>query len=283
MFTGKKLGEEIVLDKLKLILPFLKDPQWATIVVTILISVTSASYYLYQKRKSTREKRNKDVLEQIINPLSVHFVELTRYIKSLCFPPSYGIQYGRIIVNEDPLWNKIKQENFYIMSNLNKKIYNKIDHFSSNIKKLIFLYNQNFDQFTTLLVDVLKPITERDSYPGGPREAVSYQASIGGKSIRVFIPTLIFLDQSLEEYIEKNLRDETILNKRIKNEAFMIGGLEQKDRGRKDFDDILLTVTQKISEKPDLQKFIEESRNTYKEVEDLIKSLEEEKKRLAEI
>lgn len=222
--------------------------------------------------------RNKDVLEKIINPLSIHLKELACYIKSLRFPPSYGIQYGRIIVNEDPLWNKIKQEHFYLLNNLNKEIRNELNIFSSKIKTVTYLYNQNFKQLNTILVNVLKPITGKDSYPKGVREAVNYQAFIGGKSIELFIPTLIFLDKKLEDYITEVQKDESLPNKRIEDEAFMINGLEEKDLGRKDFDDIVLTVKQKISQNPDIQKFIEESRKTYKEVERLIKRLEEEKK-----
>jgi len=255
-------------------------PQWLVAVGTLFLAYVT--YRLVkQEIRSGRERKNIAALEDIVKPLYLDLKKLACSLKRLSIPSHFKSEGGRAITEKYPLWNKIKQEHFYLLSNLNKEIRNELNNFPSKIKTVIYLYNQNFEQFNTILVNVLEPITGKDSYPTGVREAVYYRASIGGKNMKVFIPTLIFLNQSLEEYIDEILRDESLPNKRIEDEAFMINGLKKKELGRKNFDDIVLSVNQNISGKPDLRKFIKECEEIHREVERLIKSLEKEMERLA--
>lgn len=275
-----------ILNTLTGILDTLKKPEWYVAIGTLLLAWATFRS-LSQYRKSEQKRRDIDTLEKIIKPLCKDLKEVACYLERLSFPSSFEIRGGKYVEEGYPLWEKIKQESFYLLGNLDKKIRDKIDKFSKSIKEFIYLYNQSFEQLRDIMYEEIKSRIKKESWGGGIGEGIYYQATIGGKPIGgknppgVLILNLIFRDQTLEEYIEEFAMDPALPNKKLEKESFMIGGSRVNDLGRKDFMVIDYNIKQKILKEPKLQELIEISRKIHREVKNLEEDLDKEKNRLS--
>lgn len=274
------------MDILTEILNTLKEPGRLAAIGTLLLALATF-LSLHQYRKSEQRRRNIDVSEKILKPLCIDLEELALRLESLGLPSSFRILHGLCVEERYPLWEKLKQESFYLLGDLDRKIIDKSDEFSKNMGAFIYLRNQNFEQFRNVVNEEIRNRIKREYLEGGIGEGIYYGATIGGKSIGgknshgILLQNLIFRGQTLEEYFGELAKDFSLLNKRVDNEFIIIGGSMYEDLGREVFELIASNVKQKISKNPELCEFMEMNRKIHRQIKRLIEDLQKERGRLS--
>lgn len=274
------------MDILTEILNTLKEPSWFVAMGTLLLALATF-LSLHRYGKSEQRRRNIDVSEKILKPLCRDLGELARRLENLGLPSSFRILHGLCVEEGYPLWEKLKQESFYLLGNLDRKIIDKLDEFSKNMGAFIHLRNQNFKQFRSIVNEEIKNRIKKEYLEGGIGEGMYYAATIGGKSIGgknsygILLQNLIFRGQTLEEYFEELARDFSLSNTRVDNEFLIIGGMSFEDLGREVFEVIASNVKQKILKIPELCEFIEMNRKIHRQIKRLTEDLQKERDRLS--
>ena len=268
------------------ILYTLNEPAWFVAIGTMLLALATF-LSLHRYGKSEQRRRNIDVSEKILKPLCRDLAELAHRLESVALPTSFQILHGLCVEEGYPLWEKIKQESFYLLGNLNRKIMDKLDEFFKDMRAFIHLRNQNFFQFRHIVNEEIRNRIKEEYLMGGIGEGIYYGATVGGKSIGgkdshgILLQNLIFRDQTLEEYFDQLVRDFTLSNKRVDNEFLLIGGSMFEDLGREVFEVIAFNVKQKISKNPKLCEFMEMNRKIHRQIKKLIEDLQKERDMLS--
>ena len=276
----------VLLNILTEILDTLNEPAWFVAIGTLLLALATF-LSLHRYGKGEQRRRNVDVSEKILKPLCSDLGKLARRLESVALPTSFKILHGLCVEEGYPLWEKIKQESFYLLGDLNRKIMDKLDEFSKAMRAFIHLRNQNFFQFRHIVNEEIKNRIKKEYLMGGIGEGIYYGATVGGKSIGgenshgILLQNLIFRDQTLEEYFDELARDFSLSNKRVDNEFLLIGGSMFEDLGREVFDVIASNVKQKVSENPELCEFMEINRKIHGQIKRLIENLQKERDRLS--
>jgi len=274
------------LDILKGILNALKEPAWFVAIGTLLLALMTF-LSLRQYGKSEQRRRNTDASEKILKPLCIDLEVLARCLERVSLPSSFRILHGLCVEEGYPLWEKIKQESFYLVGDLNRKVIEKLNEFSKGIMAFIHLRNQNFIQFRDIVNEEIRNRIGKEYLEGGIGEGICYAATVGGKSIGgenshgILLQNLIFRDQTLEEYFNELVKDFSLSNKRVDNESIIIAGMMFKDLGREVFEAIASNVKQKISKSPELCEFMEMNRKIHRQTKGLIEDLHKERSRLS--
>lgn len=274
------------MDILKGILNALKEPGWFIAIGTLLLALMTF-LSLRQYRKSEQMRRNTDVSEKILKPLCIDIEVLARCLERVSLSSSFRILHGLCVEEGCPLWEKIKQESFYLLGDLNRKVMEKLNEFSKDMRTFIHLRNQNFIQFRDIVNEEIRNRIRKEYLEGGIGEGMCYAATVGGKSIGgenshgILLQNLIFRDQTLEEYFDELAKDFSLSNKRVDNEYIIIAGMMFKDLGREVFEVIASNVKQKISKSPELCEFMEMNRKMHRQTKGLIEDLHKERDRLS--
>lgn len=268
------------------ILNTLKEPGWFVAIGTLLLALMTF-LSLRQYGKSEQRRRNTDVSEKILKPLCIDMGVLARCLERVSLPSSFRILHGLCVEEGYPLWEKIKQESFYLLGALDRKITEKLNEFSKDMRAFIHLRNQNFIQFRDIVNEEIRNRIKKEYWEGGIGEGICYGATVGGKSIGgenshgILLQNLIFRGQTLEEYFDELARDFSLSNKRVDNEFLLIGGSMFEDLGREVFEVIASNVKEKISKNRQLCEFMETNRKMHRKIKRLIEDLQKERDRLS--
>ncbi|NUQ57388.1 MAG: hypothetical protein HUT38_02805 [Candidatus Paceibacter sp.] len=210
------------------IFPFLNDYKadwnmWSAIgtILSAMVALVIAVFgYLESLKRDTKSKR-KEAIEKIIIPLRKDLHNFIGYKWHTChlLGRSYKLENLRLDFPLHYFW-------------LDNKIKEKLEYFDLQWDRFEYLSHQEKNNFTKLIADITKNFLENQKisircFPLGEghiEEAINnihWSCTIGGKSgAAVTLHSLVLLNQSLTDYLNKRKEEKDIPNNRIDNVHF---------------------------------------------------------------
>ena len=242
-------------------------------VGTFVMVWLTYGHLVYYKR-ADEERTFREIIDNLVLPLISDIDGILFNIKYLSLSGNYRADIGNVWK-----WLQLKPKFPYLISRLPKSLKEQIENFTETLQCFVNFQNQCFYKLGKIIFRELeKKILEKVKRKTGRKKLTGtkttwYFLEIGGKRHEVTIHELLFVDQTLSEYIKKLVEDPTLPNKDIENENFVADGVPLEELGRQDFEEIVSTVSKKINQNVKLKEFLKSCRAVEKEAEELKQNL----------
>jgi len=239
---------------------------------TFYMAWITREHLLYYKR-TDEERTFREIIDNLVLPLISDIDRiLSNITKCLSLSGSYWTDIGEVWK-----WPHLKPKFPYLISRLPKSLKEGIENFTKKFETFVNSENQcSYKLDEVLSRELEKKIPKKVKTKKGrefTRCKTWYFLEIGGKRFQVTIAELLFVNQTLSEYIENLIKAPTLPNKDVEDEYFVADGVRREELGRQDVEEILSTVSEKINQNVKLRKFLESCRAIEKEAKELKESL----------
>lgn len=230
-------------------------------------------FALYQHRSHLKQREKEelqDVAEFVVLPLQQGLKTLLSNFDEGVFrtTQSWDLQF-------------IKESNQYFYSRLPKDLREDMKQFDSSLKFFKRLSTQILPVIRELISHAIKKVLEDTEYKNNVESHLPdgmaysyYKAEIGGEYFSCYISRLLRENISFDELVEKFFQENELPDKRIKNEEFIVQGINIRIPGRHLFIQTISKTRDMMKENIEVSTYIEKMRDVHRQGMQLKKNLD---------